>query len=124
MRGQHLEPGPHQSGDALADAEVRQLRGVDPHGHLAVGPALEMNQQIVAAAREQAPREAGVHAEIGRGREQRAPAPAVEGHVRERRLEQPVALHLAARAGVHASSSGSPAPGAGATCLSSLSKAS
>ena len=103
---------------------LAQLRDVDPRHHLAVGPALEMDQQIVAAAREQAPRKAGLQAEVGRGREQRAAAPAVERHVRERGLEQVIALHLAARPGVHAASSGSSASGAGARCLSSLSKAS
>ena len=120
VRGQGLEARPHERCDPLADAHRRQRVGVDPRQHLAVGPALELRQEIVAAARKQAPHEAGLDAEVAGAGRQRPAAPAVERHMDQGRLEQAVTLVLAAR-DAHPDCSSS-STSAAAKCLSSLSK--
>ncbi len=65
MRGQGRETGPHQLGDPLVRAQAREPGQVGSGEHLAVGPVLEMDQKIVAAAREQTPGKADVHAQVG-----------------------------------------------------------
>ena len=100
MAVEDLETGAHQLGDAIAHAQA--LEGTDPRQHLPVRPALQVRQHVVARAREQTAGCARLEAEVGRAGEQGAPAPAVERHVHQGRLEQAVALLLTAGRLAHA----------------------
>ena len=55
-----------------------------------VGPVVEPGEQAVAALREQPPRRRWIQAGIGGGVDQRAPAPAVEGRVQQRGLQDAI----------------------------------